>query len=204
LIRVTEVLDYFAEPKLVAWKVKLGLKEANKIGRHAMKVGSRVDELIKAKALPKPKDLDEVKQCIKAWESFCKDYSISSFDIGKRLYWQEEDLIGEPDILIPSMLIDIKCSSAIRDKYWLQVCKYNQIEQRKMVAILRLDSSLGYYEFKTNEDVGLDLAYGISVFDGLHHAYRFLNRNKMESLKESSNGDSNEAEVGITDPKIGD
>ena len=68
--RVTRILDYFSNPELVAWKVKVGQKEAGKVSRIALKCGKAVDEMIRASRIPKLKDSDEIKSCLKAWKSW--------------------------------------------------------------------------------------------------------------------------------------
>ena len=70
------------EPGLVAWKVKVGQKQAGIISRRAMKVGSRVDEIIKTGSKPDSKDSSEVRSC---FEGFNKWLNIGFF-VYKRGY----------------------------------------------------------------------------------------------------------------------
>ena len=74
--RVTAVLDYFAPPELVRWQIKVGAKEAKRIGTVAKNIGTSVDEWIKADInglRPRlPKSL-EARNCIEGWKRFKKE-----------------------------------------------------------------------------------------------------------------------------------
>jgi hypothetical protein len=156
-IRITEVLDYFKEPRLVDWKVKMGAKEARRIGREAMKIGSRVDELIKTAPRPvaKPKDSLEVQNCLKAYHRWLDVYRPGSVIPFKRLYARINGVLvtGEPDIIVDDILVDIKCAGRVNKKYWIQVNMYNFLKLQNGMAgheklgILRLDKVTGYYDF---------------------------------------------------------
>ena len=61
MIRVTQVLDYFQPPELVAWRMREGNKSANKEMRDTEKVGTKIDTMIKSGAEQVPKDSIEVK-----------------------------------------------------------------------------------------------------------------------------------------------
>jgi hypothetical protein len=50
-VRVTEVLGFFKQDWYVKWVDKNGLAVCNRIGKASMKVGSRVDEIIKEGSL---------------------------------------------------------------------------------------------------------------------------------------------------------
>ena len=47
MIRVTEPLNYFIEPWTLDWYCRVGKAKANRTKKSAMKIGTRVDELIK-------------------------------------------------------------------------------------------------------------------------------------------------------------
>ena len=68
-LSVTEVLDYFIPKGLLDWYLKTGKKEAKRLSTVALKIGSRVDELIqeditKGSYKLSSKDSIDVKNCI--------------------------------------------------------------------------------------------------------------------------------------------
>ena len=168
-IRITEVLGYFAEPWKLEWYGKKGKAHCNKIGKAAMKIGSRVDEIIKNGERPTAKDAPEVHNCIAAfnkWKEIYKPIIIPCSRINIELYGQE--ISGEPDLNIEGTLTDIKCSSKISPSYWVQDTMYTFMntfimapeltEEAKVrwthdtckdfkVAILRLDKVTGSFEY---------------------------------------------------------
>lgn len=157
VVRVTEVLDYFKEPWYADWLCKVGKREANRIGREAMKVGTRVDEIIKAdpfmgveKIGIKPKE-QEVMSCVTAYSKWLEVYKPKSITSGTRLFATIDgiDVTGEPDLFVDDVLMDIKCASKISLKYWIQVNMYRFLQGNNpgKVAILRLDKKIGSYEY---------------------------------------------------------
>jgi hypothetical protein len=171
--RVTEVLDYFATPGLVDWKVRVGKREANRISKQAMNIGTNVDEWVKAKVLgnklPKLKTM-EAETCVVAYKRWEKDYS-PDLKVATRLYSDPYGITGEPDLYWGDVVVDLKCSSGIRDSYWLQTAAYCKMAGKTDRAILRLDKTLGEYEYKVKEGWMFDW----EVFQGLLNAYRFFN-----------------------------
>jgi hypothetical protein len=171
-IRVTEVLDYFKEPWYVDWVVRVGKKEAGRIGREAMKIGARVDELIKTKGAPKAKDSDEVRSCFTAWGKFLEVYKPVSLINGERFYATIGNIkyTGEPDLIIDGVLTDLKCAVKISPKYWVQVAMYCHALKIDRMAVLRLDKVTGSYEYVVKDfDGGL-----VDVWFGLAKAYLYL------------------------------
>ena len=177
MIRVTEVLNYFKEPWYIDWVHKVGRMEANKISKAAMKVGSRVDELIKANRTPTPKDKPEVHSCIAAFNKWKAIYQPKAITPYSRLYATIEgvEVTGEPDIDVDGVLVDIKCSSKISLGYWVQVNIYRFIEAKitlPKVGILRLDKVTGSFEYvvkdydKTLVDVWVGLMRAYVYFKG--------------------------------------
>ena len=162
MVRVTEVIGYLKEPWYIDWVHRVGRTEANKIAKAAMKVGSRVDELIKATAFDtnlkmEHKEPAEVQTCIGAYRKWLDVYKPKSIVNGTRLYAKIEgvDVTGEPDIFVDDVLVDIKCSSKISLSYWVQVNVYRFLDQMAnerishpyKVAILRLDKVTGSFEY---------------------------------------------------------
>jgi hypothetical protein len=149
-VRVTEPLNYLKEPWYINWVHKGGRTEANKVSKASMKVGTRVDELIKTGAEPLEKDSDEVKTAFCAFVKWRSLYTPLSLIPGVRLFKQieEVEVTGEPDLYVDGVLVDIKCASKISSSYWIQVNMYRQLEgSTGKVAILRLDKVTGSFEY---------------------------------------------------------
>lgn len=149
-IRITEVLNYFKEPWYIDWVHRVGRTEANKVGKAAMKIGSRVDEIIKNSERPTAKDAPEVHTCIAAFDKWFSLYTPLVVDKGTRLFKliDEVEVTGEPDIFVDGILVDIKCSSKISKSYWIQVNMYRRLHgSTGDVAILRLDKVTGSFEY---------------------------------------------------------
>lgn len=151
--RITRILDYFATPGLVDWKLRVGKREANRISKIALNIGTNVDEAIKADVLgqkiPKLKT-QEAKNCWEAYLQWKQDYS-PALAVADTVFDEGYQTAGTPDLIYwdTDTLIDVKCATSIKENYWLQTEFYaRQISPLKFKAILRLDKNLGQYEFK--------------------------------------------------------
>lgn len=176
VVRVTQVLDYFQPPNLVAWKLRTGNAEANRISRAAMKTGSRVDEIIKANLEPVKKDKPEVFSAFIAYKKWLAIYIPLEVKPQVRVEKEIEGIIlsGEPDIIViddiePPTLVDIKVATRISDKYWLQLAAYAWLtDWTGPVGILRLDKATESYEYVTK-----NLSVEWAVYCGLLKAYLY-------------------------------
>jgi hypothetical protein len=181
--RVSAILDTYQAPDLIDWKIRTGKKEARRISTIATRIGSNVDEYIKAEILgaklPKLKST-EAENCVKAWKKWKEDYGIKVKDlaVGKRLFDEEIRICGEPDILMNDEVLDIKCSSAIRQNYWIQTQVYADMLGFRSRSILRLDKNLGCYSYEKKEICDEDR----EVFKALTIVYRYFK--PQESLDE--------------------
>lgn len=179
MIRVTEPLNYFSEPWKLDWYAKNGKAHCNRVSKQAMKIGSRVDEIIKScpihsdtwdKEWFSKKNSNDVHNCMSAfakWEAVYKPKSISN---GARLYGNMFglEITGEPDLYVDDVLVDIKCSSKISLSYWVQVNMYVMLRGiTSKVAILCLDKQTASYEYVVKDyDKSL-----VDVWVGLCRAY---------------------------------
>ena len=163
-IRVTEVLNYFKEPWYIDWIHRVGRTEANRVSKAAMKIGTRVDEIIKENPLnpdasQHKKETNEVLVAMGAYQKWLEVYKPKSITPCTRLNATIDgvEVTGEPDLMVDDVLVDIKCSSKISPSYWIQVNMYNLLRERHLpqpywasehkVGILRLDKVTGSYEY---------------------------------------------------------
>lgn len=180
--RVSAILDTYKAPQLVEWYIKVGKKEARRISTIATKIGSNADAWIRSdisgNKYPKLNS-PEAENCIKAYQKWKCDYNIdvTKLKAGERLFDNETKVCGEPDILNPneSMVIDIKCSSMIRQSYWVQCDWYARHLNYSKKAVLRLNKNLCVYEYEVRDISDKDK----EVFDALTKVYRYYNPIKV-------------------------
>lgn len=153
--RITQVLSRFEDPSLANWKARVGLKEASRIKKKAMGIGTNVDNAIRA-YIDGRKQIKlkskEAENCFDAFRHWLADYGYHGLVCGTPLFDDVLMVAGTPDILRSSEVIDIKCSSVISDNYWLQTEFYGRMKggepHNYWKSILRLDKNLGIYEYK--------------------------------------------------------
>ena len=186
-VSVTEVLDYFIPKQLLDWYLKTGKTEAKRLSNTALKIGSRVDELICEdvklnKYKLTAKDHIEVRNCMEAWESFKRDYGFEVKACQVEVKSHSEKLVGHIDLIMDNMVVDVKCSSSIKNNYWLQVAKYAEMYREELLglAILRLDKNLGTYQFIKSHQADKHPSILVDVYNGLLSAYRYYNAPKEQ------------------------
>ena len=184
-LSVTEVLDAFIPKGLLDWYLKTGKKEAKRLSTVAMKIGSRVDELIQEDVLKgnyklSSKDSIEVKNCMEAWKQFKADYQPVITATQVEVKSEADKLIGHIDLILNNRVVDVKCASSIKPNYWLQVAAYEFMYEKDTegLGILRLDKNLATYQFVTHEQAKVNWTECVDTFDGLLKAYRYYNRPK--------------------------
>jgi hypothetical protein len=182
---VTGVINWPKEQWYVDWIVRKGLAECNKVGRHARKVGTRVDDLImksfeskKGITLTK-KDGDDVRSAVRGWELWKERYEPRVLDWQVTEYDDALGVVGTRDFLCEiggaTYLVDIKCAQQIGYKYAVQISKYIQMLSRTpntkdlYGGILRLDKMISSYEWisETSDEWIWDYEECLSAFDGL-------------------------------------
>lgn len=184
-VSVTEVLDAFIPKGLLDWYLKTGKKEAKRLSTVAMKIGTRVDELIQEDVLTgsyklSSKDSIEVKNCMEAWRQFKNDYQPTIQHSQLEVKIDGDKIVGHIDLIFNNLVVDVKCSSSIKPNHWLQTGKYQDMfsgsdivgkSDIDGVAILRLDKNLGTYQY-VNKSIEEAFDYA-RIFDGLMSAYRY-------------------------------
>lgn len=185
MLRITEVLGFFKDEKYWEWVIRVGKKEARRIGKIAMGIGSNVDEAIKADVRIDKKKVrlktKEALNCFSAYTKWLDEYQVTHIKVGERFYNEELQVTGEPDLILGDTLIDVKCSNKIRLEYWLQTEFYARNVGCKFKAILRLDKNLADYEY-------VKLPLSDQDWDACLSAitlYRFFNKPEENSVEES-------------------
>ena len=169
MIRVTEVLDYYTEPELLAWKLREGPAKCEKVSKEALQIGTVVDGYIKAKLQKEDyvllSDNPAIFACMEAWEHFREDRpELIEAITGIQTEVQKDEVIGHPDLEItqreprPLMstytaldeqpirrwgIIDIKTSKAIQPKYWTQVAAYWWLKGQQTPQLSPFNSFIG-------------------------------------------------------------
>lgn len=163
-------MDYFVPPYLVAWKLKVGLAEANAISRNALKLGKRLDDLVRTGEKPIKKDKPEIHKCYEGIERWRAKYQ-PTLIFPERIDNQELKLTGQPDFywVEADTLIDMKSSKSISAGYFFQNGGYKRLGfPGSKIAVLRLDKETGDYEFVINEDIGISLPLCVDVFESIY------------------------------------
>lgn len=206
--RVTGILDYFNDPILVKWKWKVGKEEADRISKFALKVGTRVDDIIKRHVQDgviklKKSELIEVRNCIEGYESWRLEHPyLKIVSVDRRVWNAVIKVAGTIDLEAiderdgSGILLDLKCSSFVAAKYWLQVGVYNSFlaVPHQHIGIVRLHKSLAFCDYKTRAYVDPDpekYRDYRGIFNGLLDAYRFYKQeNPKSEIKMESDDDS--------------
>lgn len=182
--RVTSILDYFALPELVDWKIKKGKAQASKEGKTAKAIGTRVHNLahvkyVKGKYNFVKADSESVRNCMRAYDRWHNIYNPKILDMEKTIFCDKYGIAGTYDMYLPNQMNDIKTSNAIRPQYWIQLAVYAHIIGLPIekLGIIRLDKFTGEYEYKViDNDARL-----FNVYLGMLNAYRFYQGYKERS-----------------------
>ena len=160
--RVTRILSILRDPDLEAWQMRVGDKAAKVRVRHAERVGTELDRLIKQEVagalvkLPK-KASAEVRGGWKAWQEFKQEqpHLLNGLQVGQVRVNPAFHFAGEPDLVKPDEVWDIKATTHLRAKHWIQVNSYVPLEwpdpghwEDTTLRLIRLDTFLGTYEMQ--------------------------------------------------------
>lgn len=201
--RVTEVLDGLLEQDFVGYIEKNSKAKRLAIREEAFRVGRTVDEIIqldiKDGGYLAPEGDEPVLRCLEAWELFKKDYPLF---VPQVVSMQEEmvvdDITGHYDFFVERDgewgIVDLKCASGIRPKYWTQTAQYSEMKMKlverlknkpRFIGVLRLDKQSGLYEYKEIVDETF-IRYEVEVFNAYYltfthaQAVRDQIRNQLE------------------------
>ena len=137
--RVSEVLDYFAPPYLVKWKLRVGVAEAKRISDEALMIGTAVDKMIRDE-INEVKVVHEINNskiinCISAWKRFKQDHpeflvKAKKFKNNMQKELKLGDLVGHPDFIFDDELPDLKTSKSINKSHWMQTAQYAHMYEK--------------------------------------------------------------------------
>lgn len=196
LLRVSKVASFFKGPDYMDYLESRPKRERTLALKRAIKVGTRVDQIIKCGVAPDEKDSEEMKSAYTAFLKFTENYPYTR-SCAVRLANTDLGITGEPDLYFDGREIsDIKCSSEIRLEYWIQLGGYlwlpNPIKPDR-VSILRLDKRKGEYEYRVRKDLS-DLRM---LFVGELNKVR-------EYLKENPHYDDPDLTYEVPDSELGE
>ena len=176
MTRVTESLDFFKTEWYVEWLLKVGKRQAGLVSKKALKIGTRLHELIARDETPNSKDTIEVRNCHKAFLAWKERYGVGTLRLLERKTDELIGLTGEADALWveTETLLDWKTSARITPNNFFQLGGYKRLGyQCKSLGIVRLDKQLGTFEYKTNTDLGLSLEQCVDAFESAFKHYQY-------------------------------
>ena len=177
LTRVTTSIGYFKPEWYTEWMLRVGKAEANRVSKKALKIGSRIDEIIRSGVYEADKkDTQEVKKCLQNFLAWKERYLVQTITPLERRTDDAIGLTGQADFFLPEIetLIDFKSSKKISPEYFFQLGGYKRLGYTcKKLGIVRCDKDLDEFEFKTNEDLGLSLEQCVDAFESAYKHYKY-------------------------------
>ena len=177
LLRVTESINYFKTEWFTEWVLKVGKKEANAVSKKALKIGKRIDEIIRSGVYEAhKKDSQEVKNCLSNFLKWKERYNVQTIQPLSRINDESIGLTGEGDFMWieTETLVDFKSSKSISPEYFFQLGGYRRLGYPcKRLGILRCGKEVDDMEFKTNEDFGLSLEQCVDAFESAFKHYKY-------------------------------
>lgn len=160
---VTEVLDYSCPPHLVKWFKNNSAAKCDKVGKETSECGTLVDGLIQQDiregSYVSPLNNPDALNCLSQWEQLKKDHpefvkSVSEMQAEVKAF----GVIGHPDFINRSEtewgITDLKCTSGIRGKNWIQCAQYARMlmDERgakfpDFIRVIRLPRDGSPYEY---------------------------------------------------------
>ena len=169
MLSVTQVLEAFPEADLIAWKLRVGAKQAGAISREALRVGTVVDQMIQQEFRQQTVEVPfsdlPVLNAWGAWQLHKKrnpGFFLSITAIQEEL--TDGEIVGHPDLTCTRDggwgTVSIKCATRIRPIYWTQEAayallrgiQYPSLGFPRFLGILRLDKQTGQPEYQELTD----------------------------------------------------
>lgn len=177
MIRVTESIGYFKPEWYTDWILKVGRREANAISKKALKIGSRIDEIIRSGVYEaNKKDSKEVKKSLQNFLSWKDRYCVKTIIPLERIIDETIGLTGCGDFywVEAETLLDFKSSKRISPEYFFQLGGYKRLGYPcRHLGVLACDKEEDYYDWKTNEDLGLSLETCVDAFESAFKHYQY-------------------------------
>ena len=151
--RVSNILNVYTPEGIIDWKLRVGKREANRVGNLALKEGTRIHQLCEddwktGEVNLYSKDSQNVRNCFEAWGKWRADHQVEIVEMERQLFHPTMGFAGTVDIITDTMIIDIKSSKKISITYWLQLAAYSMMYGKQMeLWVLRLGKMTGVYEF---------------------------------------------------------
>jgi hypothetical protein len=147
LPRVSEILNYFQEPYLVNWKIKMAKTDPKQLTEEAdaLVIGSIVDELVQidinnnrisegfervySKFSLTEDHKEKIQNCMAGWDKFKVDKpELFEKMVEYKENMQKElvlgDLVGHPDFILDDEVCDLKTSKQVSKSHWMQTAQY--------------------------------------------------------------------------------
>ena len=200
MLSVTQVLDQFPDSELIAWKLRVGAKEAERKSQEGLRVGTLVDLEIQHHVRQQPFDLHStdlpVFTALQAWHRYNEQYP-AFFDSITAI--QEEltdgEIVGHPDLTCARDggwgTVSIKCTNRIRPVHWTQEAAYAQLRGvqypilgvPQFLGILRLDKQTGQPEYQELTDAAA-IRYEMDVWRHYVALYQHRERVKERTISQ--------------------
>ncbi len=178
---VTEVLDYSIPPQLANWFKNNSKAKCEEIGQTTAKIGTEVDALIqldiKDGGYLAPEGNEAVTNCLAGWEALKIKHpefvpGVKNMQVEIKAF----GVVGHPDFICLEKdgwgVTDLKCTSGIRDKNWIQVATYARILMVSMgwamptfLRVIRLKRDATDFEWIEIRDQKM-IAKLMVMFDG--------------------------------------
>ena len=205
---VTQVLDYSIPPQLAQWFKNNSKAKCESIGNETKRIGTLVDTLVQQDIsdggyVPPEQDPQAIN-CLNGWEKLKKEHpefvpSVKAMQIELI----HEDIGGHPDFdcqETPDVwgITDLKCTSGIRFKNYIQCAKYAKMLMRlgnrkfpSFIRIIRLQRDSDQYEWSEIRDPKM-IQYFMDLFDhylAIYDSEIFLKEYFLQQAEDQLLGD---------------
>ena len=151
MLHVTDVIDNLPERDLIAWKLRVGLKEAQRVSQEALRVGDLVDRAIQVdlgfRQEPLTLTHPAVMTCLQNWQRFKERHlALVTAVVATQEELCDGEVVGHPDLTIDREggggFISLKTSRMTQHTHWAQEGGYLWLKRRLSPAHFAMRSSL--------------------------------------------------------------
>lgn len=153
-LHVSSLCEFIRKPQLEEWRTRIGNRAANAISRKSLKLGTAVHgvaEDILAGRNHNIAIMDGFSECVQAMKSWVSLNPVKPVAVEKTLCDHPNKIVGTPDLVVPTEVVDWKTSSQIRPDYVVQVNMYIPMAEKAYGLtglagrIVRLDPIAGVF-----------------------------------------------------------